>query len=91
MESVSWFKMNTATEKLLAHLRSSNDNMTLSCGVMIFSHWVNLKTRIPCPVDRDDAVPLIENKLVITGCPKETGVYKWMCTFIGPLDNLSTT
>ena len=34
MESVSQFKMNTVTEKLLAHLCSSNGNMTLSCGVL---------------------------------------------------------
>ena len=41
--------------KLLAHLCSSNGNMTLSCWVL-FS--VTTTTLIPCPVGRDDIVPL---------------------------------
>ena len=34
MELVSYFKMNTMTEQLLAHLCSSKGNMTFSCGVL---------------------------------------------------------
>ena len=35
MESVFLFKMNTVTEKFVAHLCSSNGNMTVSCVVFL--------------------------------------------------------
>ena len=48
--------MNMMTE-LLAHLCSSNANMTLSRGVL-FS-VTKTSTPIPCPVDHDNTAPLI--------------------------------
>ena len=67
MESVSSFKMNTVTENYWLILYSTNGNMTLSCGVYYFQSLRLSKTSIliPCPVDRDDIVPLRGNSVLL--------------------------
>ena len=98
MESVSYFKTNTVTENYWLIYAAATVIWPYHVGI-IFSHRVNLKTStpIPCPVDRDDIVPLtllllrhFSWKLLSTACfdywPKcaHRGIFDWFLLSFWP-------